>query len=372
MTFRILKEFRHNRIVRTAFGVSVLVVALVAQYYLTKIPRRSVDIGKQSEFSPVTVQLNQELVIEEPFVSSPEGKLFSRNPKANEVVDVHFENARLDDLTIEDLSSARFKPSLTPEPIDYGASDSKQTPGPGGPCRTFFEIELKDRKPPRALHFYQLDGDGADRRRYFEIKTGGAELVVQITTVTPPEVTNETEGCRKQLRVGDRPPLPIPPVTSIRVIAAADSAFRFTFRTLDADAKPLWEGPEGLFEPFDLGPPMVNPNDPPPFLQAREVSVRNLQNNGSNPPSLLSARSADQEPLLSVYGLKVGPDRLQIRVLGTGEMSVNGQPPTFDFLQRLETLNPLSKVIIGALNAALLAWFIGLLRNKGKAPSTKS
>lgn len=363
MPSHFLKQFGQNKIGRIAAGACVLAIALVAQYYLTKIPRHAVDIGKRSEFSPATVRLNQqELVIEGPVVSSPEGKLFARDPKSNEAVDVHFENARLDDQTIEDLSSPTFK-SSTLEPIDYGAAESKGTASVGAPCRTSLEVEFKDGKLPSALYLYQMQSPAADRR-HFEMKAKGAELVVQMTTTAPPQATAETEGCRKLLRVGNRTPLHTPPFTPIRIIAGADSAFRFTFRPFAADAQRLWDGSEGLLAPFELGPPMVNPSDLPPVLQARAVSVRNLQDDGSNLPPILSAQSLAGRPPLSVYDFKIGFDNLQVKVSGTGEMTANGQPETVNLLQRLEELGPLAKGILVALNAALLTWFIRLLSSK--------
>lgn len=364
MPFNLRAMFRQSRIARIAVGASVLAGGLVGQYYLTKVPSHSIDIGRRSEFSPATVKRNQQqLVIDGPVVASPEGKLFSRDPGPNEGVDVHFDNARLDEQTVEDLSSPTLK-SSTPEKIDYGAAESREVLGAGRPCRTSLEVELRDAKLPRALYLYQMEVAGADLRN-LELKTAGAELVVQMTTTTPPEAVAETEGCRKLLRVGNRALIRVPPFTPVRVIVAADSAFRFNFRTLAADAKRLWDGPEGLFEPFDLGPPMINPNDPPPFLQAREVSIRKLQDDGGNAPSTLSARSVAGRPLLSIYDLKIGSDNLQIKVSGSGEMLADGQPETVNLLQRLEELGPLAKALLVALNAALIAWFIRLLSKTG-------
>jgi hypothetical protein len=362
MPFQLRAKFWQNRIVRIAVGVTVLAVALVVQYYLTKIPRHSIDIGSRTEFSPVIVkQGQQEFVIDGPVVASPEGKLFSREPGPNEIVDVHFDDARLDELTVDDLANPTLK-SSTPDEIDYVADESSQRSGGGEPCHTSLEVEFKDAKPPRALHFYQMEAAGAGRRS-LEMKTDGAELVVQMTTTTPPEATVEPQGCSKLLRVGNRKPLRIPSFTPIRVIAAAGSSLWLNFRAFDVNVKTVWDGPDGLFAPFDLGPPMINPKDPSPVLHAREVNVRKLKDDPNSQP-ILSARSVDGRTLLSVYDLKVGADSLQIKVSGSGEMRTNGQPETVNLLQRLQELGPLAQALLVTLNAALIAWFVRLVSKK--------
>src|SRR6185369_11920030 len=264
MPLHLREKFRQNRIIRIAVGTTILTVALAVQYYLTKIPRHSIDIGGRSEFSPIIVRQGQQFVIDGPLFASPEGKLFSREPGPNEIVDVHFDDARLDELTVDDLAIPALTSSTT-DKIDYVAADSSERSGVGEPCRTSLQVELKDAKPPRALHFYQMEAAGTGRRS-LEMKTDGAELVVQMTTTTPPEAKVEPQGCNKLLRVGNRKPVRIPPFIPIRIIVPAGSSLRLNFRAFDVNAKSPWDGPDGLFAPFDLGPPMINPNDPAPVL----------------------------------------------------------------------------------------------------------
>ncbi|MDQ3805220.1 MAG: hypothetical protein M3416_15505 [Acidobacteriota bacterium] len=331
-----------------------------------------VDVDSTNKFSPVVVRLGQdELVIEEPVVNSPDDVLLAHEGRENEVVDVHLDSARLDEQTVEDLSDPKFNPPATPGKIDYWTPDTEQTPAAGEPCRTFLKIELKDRRPPRALHLYQLGRAGADRRRHLEMKTGGAELAVQMSTDTPPEVTAETRGCRKLLSVGGLPGLSLPASTEVTAVAAADSAFRFYFRPLTTDA-PLWEGgPGGFLTPFDLGPPPVRPDEQPPF-QARAVSVRKrkFSTEHPDPPPALSARSVDGGPLLRVYDLEVGSDELRIKVSGRGAVSANGRAETVDLLKRAQE-HPLLAGILTGLNAALLAWFVRLLTSSGARRAPK-
>jgi hypothetical protein len=362
-----LETFRRNRIARIAVGVFVLVVAFLVQYFLANIPL-PVDIGKRDEFSPAKVRLGQDkLVIEGPVVNSLKGELLLHDGKANEVVEVHFNNARLNDVSIEDLSKPDFKPTSTPAKLDYVPSDKQAAAGE--PCRTFLQIKEKDGKPPGALHFYQLKTADADRRRQLEMKAVGGEIEVVMYAASPPKATNETEGCRKKLQVGSLPSQFLAPSTDVRAIAADDSSFRFLFRPLDPNT-PLWDGgSEGFYAPFELGLPMVKPGDLQPF-QARAVVIKDLNNADPNSPPILSARSMDGESLLNVYDLKIGSDELQVKVSGKGMMSVNGKEVTFDYMKQLEDRTLPAWILTGA-NAALLAWFIRLLSKKDAPPAAE-
>jgi hypothetical protein len=318
------------------------------------------DIGETGKFSPATIKLNQELVIEGPVVSSPDGLLLLHDGRANEVVDAHFDSARLGEQTIEDLP---YKLPVTPMRIDYVLAEASQKPASGGPCRTFIHIKAKDGVPPSGLHFYQLAA-GPNGNRQLEMKVDGKELIVDLVTDTPPGVTIETEGCRKFLRPGGFRDWPVPTTLPVTVIAAAGSSFRFIFRPLDKNI-PLFDGDQlALFAPFDLGPPKTAPNDPAPF-QARVVSVKTLQSSDSIPPPLLSVQSADGGPLLIVSDLRVGADELQINVAGVGAMKINGQVQTVNFREALARLGPLPQALMVALDAALIAWFIRILSSRG-------
>lgn len=370
MLSRIRQKFRQNKIIRVAAGACVLALAFVVQYYLAHIPL-PIDIEATGKFSPATIKRSQqeELVIEGLAVNLSEGVLLSHEGRANELVNVYLDKARLDETTIEDLSNPNFQPPTTQATIDYTTPESQQTPKAGEQCRTFLKIGSKDKQLPRALHFYQLEADGGARLRYLEIKSSGADLVVEMVTDTPPEIETETYGCRKLLRVGSLPGLSLPPSTQIAAVVAADSAFRFRFQPLAPDA-PLWVGgADGFFAPFELGVSTLDLNDPAPF-QARTVSIRKLQNNGSNSAPILHARSADGEPLLTVHELKVGSDELQIKVSGKGTMSVNGQAATVDFMERAQKY-PIPAAILAALNTALLTWFIRLISSKNESRATQ-
>lgn len=363
------KPSRPNRVARVAAGACVLAAASFAQYYLAKLPL-PVDLDATNKFSPAVVRLNQEeLVIEDPVVEPADSPLLGHEGRGNEAVVARFDHALLDEQTVEELSGPELRLPPTPGEIDYTPPDAGQTPSSGGLCQTSIDIRVNEGQPPRSLHFYQLEAAGADRRRHLEMKAGGAPLSVELSTSAEGADPDETEGCGRLLRVGDLPRLSLPDSMQVTAVAAADSTFRFSFRPLAPDA-PLWDGgPEGFLKPFDLGPPPVKPDAPPPF-QARAVSVRKLLKDHPDAPPVLSARSEEGGPLLRVYDLEVGSAELRIKVSGRGAVSVNGQPETVDLLKRVQE-HPLLAAVLTALNAALLAWFVRLLTSRGAPRAVK-
>src|SRR5258708_23216454 len=103
-----------KRIVRRAAVVLVFTAALVVQYYLTNKPV-VMDVGAYKEFNPAILELGQkELVIDGAVAGrsgqSPPGGAFSEtlllshDGRSDEVVDVHFDKARLADGTIRMLA----------------------------------------------------------------------------------------------------------------------------------------------------------------------------------------------------------------------------------------------------------------------------
>ncbi|HEV3469064.1 MAG TPA: hypothetical protein VG148_07065 [Pyrinomonadaceae bacterium] len=184
-------------------------------------------------------------------------------------------------------------------------------------------------------------------------------------TVPPPGAAGETQGCRKLLRVGGLPGLTLSASTQLKAVAEPDAAFRFYFRRLTDDATSRDPGPEGFLTPFHLGPPPISRDEGPPF-RARAVSIRSRSPANPDAPAVLSARSVDGGPLLRVYDLEVGSDELRVKVSGRGAVSEHGRPATVDLLKRAQE-HPLLAGILAGLNAALLAWFVGLLKGQRRA-----
>src|SRR5713226_9697910 len=113
MHFNAVRRYWKKRIVRLAAAGLLFTAALVVQYCLTNIPV-VMDVGAYKEFNPAILELGQkELVIDgavagrsihSPAGAAPEALLLSHDGRSDEVVDVHFDKARLADETIRMLA----------------------------------------------------------------------------------------------------------------------------------------------------------------------------------------------------------------------------------------------------------------------------
>ena len=355
----LIRVFRRQRIARACVGLLVLAGAAFGQYKLAHLPR-AVNLDTTGKFSPATIKLGQqELIIEGPVVNAAEGMLFSHDGRPNELVAVGLEHARLDEQTIRSLEGTGLRPPSAPAEIDYRARDSMRS-FKGESCRTRVEVRAMS-KMPSEIHIFQLGVPGLSQYRYLEMTAKGAELVSRILTESPGD-SELAPGCQKLLMVGDW----TQPLTNFEVKTIVDdnSALRFTFSPL-ARGSSLWGGPEGLFEPFDLGVEQQTPNDPQPF-QARAVSIRSLRGGDPAAAPLTLASAQSDGALLTIHGLRIGSDQIQLNIAGKGYVKINGEDVTIDVLKRVGE-NPIPSALLAAGNAALLAWVASLIL---KSPST--
>ena len=362
MVFNSLTAFRRRRIVRAGMGLLVLAVAVILQYKLANVPR-PVNLESTGRFSPATIKLGQEeLVIEGPVSNSLEGMLFSHDGARNEIVDASFERARLDEGTIELFRSLGLTPPSTPVRLDYRVQEPSKPATADESCRTRVELRTFSRMPSE-IHLFQLGDAGQDHDRHLEIETVGGQLTSHLFTQSPPNNSDLAPGCQKLLRVGNWNQS----LTTVEVAAIADegSRLQLSFKSLRSGSS-LWGGPEGFFEPFDLGAQQLNPTDLPP-LQARGVSIRPLGNNKA--VALMNAESARDGTLLTVSGLKIGSNQIRISVAGKGWVKTNGEDETVNVLRRIEENKVLSG-ILAAGNAALLA-LVGRLVFKSAGTSER-
>ena len=351
MSFRLQEKFRHIRITRLIVCAVVLTVAFFAQYKLTTIPFVG-DINNKNQFSPASVNLNRDkLVIEGPVVSSAERVLLAYEGGKNQIVDAHFPTARLADDTRQDLLDADIELPATAGRIDYSTPESEQAPAAGEQCKTSLQFVLMDSSQPSTLKFYQPEAAGTGNRRSLEIEVGGGDILVEMGTATPTGEMAETQGCSKLLTVTGHAGVPLPASLSISAIVPAGSTFSINFQPLNTEA--------AVSESVGTFQSPTDDTDKKPTFEAKAINIVNYQNGDP----ILGARSMEGGPLLSMSSLAVDFDKLQVKVSGVGQLIDHGEIVTVDFLERLQK-HPFIATIIGGLNAALIAWFISLIRKK--------
>ena len=354
-----LRSWRRGRIgvgrywrlfpVRLLAGVLVLAAALAPQILLAYRPE-PVVLGETGKFSPTTAKLGREtLTIEGPALDARR-LLLTHAGKADEIVDLDFERARLDGETT--MLFVEQNPPTLPSSVSYVTT--KPAHGSSGePCRTFIKVRAADQgRAPSALHFYQQQA--APGARTLELKTDGGVLL-SVNTDMPAESGEHAPGCAKLLKVGPDFAEIVSGVSTIGVIAEANSAARFRFNpATEKDA--LWSGTEGFFQPFAFG------NSIPAALRARAVEVRSLGRQDSGATSILSAHSVDGGEPLTVESLWVGSDRLHLNVSGLGFVKVNGE----DYIDPFGRVrrHPITSVLLAMADVALLVWVVHLLFGK--------
>ncbi|HEV3471123.1 MAG TPA: toll/interleukin-1 receptor domain-containing protein [Pyrinomonadaceae bacterium] len=355
---RVLRRFWRRKLVRVGVGALALAAALSAQYRFA-YRAAPVELAETGLFAPAAARRGRdELVIEGPQTDSAAGLLFSHEGRADEVVDLGFERARVGDQTRallaaldsdapQEFAGLALQTLYPPEEGPAGAG-----PEAGETCRTSVAIRAAR---PAALRLYQLKDAGGERFRDLELKADGGDLHVRAVTAMPEGGTAETLGCQKSLSAGDSFAETIEGMFTLDLIAEAGSACRISFNAAGRGGPPWGEGRGGLFRPFELGGAPPKPDSPAP-LRARAVHVRPLGGGGG--PPLLSARAADGG-LLNLDGLEVGPDSLLLGVSGRALVESGGAAYA-DPAARLKQ-HPAAAALFAVADLALLAWFLLLL-----------
>lgn len=343
---------------RLLAGLLVLTGAIAAQLYLAFRPQ-PVRVENVGGLSPVAAKLGrQELTIEGPVTNSEEGLLLYHGGRDHEIVDVEIDGAVLDGDTLMQFGDSN--PPTAPARIAYETTKSAVRSS-AAPCRTFIEVRLADRRePPSSLSLYQLDSPGGADYRHLSMKAEGCKLLIKVMTESPDE-DEKAEGCRKSLKVGPDFEHQTTGTYSVGMVAERGAVLQFRFNPMGT-SNPLWDGPGGLFQPFDLGAEKLDPSDPPPF-RASAVELKPLGARPADTKPLLGVRSQQGGELLSVESLLVGSDEVKINVSGMGIVKAEDRDNS-NLLNRIRT-NPIASMLLALLDAALIIW---LLRRPSGVP----
>ncbi|HEY6291393.1 MAG TPA: hypothetical protein VI455_07520 [Terriglobia bacterium] len=356
----LIRLYRHKRTVRWAAALGAFGAVLAAEYLLAAIPFVPVDLQDTGQFAPAVARAaEQALVIEQPVLDGASQELVSHDGRANEAVDVYFDQARLANESVARLKALGLSPPAFGSAIDYVTESSGNEGGRGATCRTSVVVLGDGAKTPGSVSFFQHEAASSDRYRSVEMKAGGAEVSVRLDTVIPfpLEGSSPAPACRVLLKVGDWKQA-LNGSLGITFIASEDSNFRFHFESVAK--RGLAGGPDGLFEPFTLGTGE--------FFQARGLRIGALDAGGA---PVLSAESPAGKPPLRVEHLKLGGDQLQINALGKGRVTVKGKSWTVDVLDTL-TKSPTLATLITLANGALFTWLRKALLNRRSAAEPES
>jgi hypothetical protein len=327
--------------------LTVLFLVALLQYGLAHIPL-SVDLQAEKAFNPAKVtRAQQDLLLEAPLIRAGQELLLSSQCPSGEITEVRLAQAQLTDDTLRGLRQLGANPPSDSESLRYVPEGTNRPTQSSAKCTSQLEVKLADAgHPPSRLRVFQLGDLASDPNPYFELKSAGSDLVVQVSADS---TTNSLADCgyKVRLEVGDwsvRISAPLP----IAALAAQDSDLRFHFRSLTTS-----EG--ALSQNISLGTPPMNLGDPPGF-RAQAVVVEQLALSGlGQPPATILAGHGTHDAPLVLTGLEIRPDNIQVRVSGKGRVYINGNEEAFNLFDWVKR-SPIVESLLGVANTALVAW----------------
>jgi hypothetical protein len=357
----IQRFYREKWWVRAVAAVLIMAAALLLVYLVRRFADQPAPVNVESlpaKFGPAGARAKlEEILIEGPLFNSASEPLLSYLGQPDEVVKLRLTRARLAPKTIALLrgQSADGEP---PPPtgdveIDYlplpGRVSAKRPTDAGDPCTTSLWVELADAaKPPTRIHFFQTEGLGSDQQRLLAM-TADTELSVRLQTAPPPD-RPDALGCDKQLRAGNWDLANASGPWSLTFMVTAGSRLIFTIEPFDPKSPP-WRKDES-FRSFEFSGP----------ISVQAVHINPLAKDGTLSTSVApirSARSVADLPRLRVDSLAIGSDDLQLNVLGKGFIESEDAPASSPLEQA--TSNPIVKLLLGAVGAAFIGWWLRLV-----------
>jgi hypothetical protein len=365
---RALGRYWEKPLIRRTTGVLAILAAVAIQYLLANIPMK-VDAATTEGYPERAVNLGEhELVIENPLIKPlpgpgdrasevrteagtlVDGLLLVHEGNANELIDAHFHSATLSE-GIQRLLTRLARVKLPSEAGDIHymtklapAGDAKET------CRTFIKIYLKaEAGQPIEVKLFQEKEAGYVSFRDLWMQAKGAQLIIDVNTVSPDSNRPDLPGCQKRFKVGEQEML-LPASLPLEILVPAGSKLHLNF-TRGIDSQPsVVLGSD--FQPFKFVP---SP------LRARGMRVQRVQPAGT--PLLLTPCSftvwpfhcADEAAPFAFHQLQVASNELRIKVSGEGFVQLNGKYKSTDVLE-LAKNNPMLTLLVGGLNTLLLAW----------------
>jgi hypothetical protein len=300
-----------------------------------------------AEFNPVKARLGkEELILGNPALSGD--SLLSHQGGKNEVVEIFFERGVLSRATQKLLKGQPWAQSQQGQPISYTTLDSAGASGP--PCRTFVDMKPAGGTASE-VHLFQDGIPGGENHREFSVRVVGSGVQVNFETAADDPGQLNQPGCSKLLQAGGNQ-IGLGGMIPVSVLAEAGSSVRLKF--MPGSSTAIWDDGKGFFEPFQAL-----------TLGARSARLSPIDSQ----QKLFLASAAGGQQALSVDGLLVGSDTVEMRLSGVGWVTVNGRliSPTFG---EWVSASSLRAGTVAVVNLAILCGVIvlgaGSLRTVGR------
>jgi hypothetical protein len=332
---------------RRILACAIFVAVAGAEFALVNIPQ-----PLQLERETITASKDRsELIIR--LAEGGDGQLLSFDGKKDVVVDVDFERAVVDPATSFLIRAAGYAAPAGEHWAAY-RTESTSRVVPSRVCQSFVDVKRADTGRPAEMHLYQDGPAGEDRFRRICIRVTGSGSVVRMKTEYNPDGRADDPGCNKQLVVDDWT-LAVSNVPVTMVVPEGRS-FCVTLQPA-TEAAAFVSAPDAMFNRLRLSE----------TISVSDVRVTRTQPARNQIPPVVQVQP-DDETILTARSLAIGSDKLEVTLeADRAWVWRDGKQSTYSVLERMQKY-PVISVLIGALNAAILAAIRRLfLSNPGKA-----
>lgn len=321
---------------------------MILQYHLVYFPElKIIDAG--NEFATVSAALGtEELVISDPRINGP---LLAVQTEPNVGINVHFDKAVFFQKLVDHFKRIGLILPEQATPISYFVKGNVTG------SKSFIRMDLQSsREKNIELHFFNSDPQGSPLG--FEVKPINAELMVTMGAPSPFDNVEEQSRLLRFQKAGAWERIPITGLPPIKVIVPEGSSFRLHFDTsfFSSDGKPFNIRVGDEFSPFQAEEVLVK-------LSGQTAPVGSILRIYTEQTTLLSliGLTPGKTSLLNISDFRITANEIQIDISGRGWVEKNGEVETRDVWAFLKS-NPLIGLLLGALNAALLSWFLNWLK----------
>jgi hypothetical protein len=345
-----LREIWQRPLVRKIAAIVIFLAAVSVQVFFKNFPWPMSLESTDKLKSPSVSEGAQELVLSRATLK-PKHLLLSYKSSIWETADLDLTRAKLDEQSAGFLALSRSGPPPSAATSWAYVTQRNEFSQSGNPCRMGVDIDLAPGSTdPGEFHFwFRLERAEASSARRLELRADNARLQVLV-------YTDQAQGplCIKTLQAGSwQGKAGNIPLT---FLVEPGSSTRITFLA-ESDKPPSWQQ-DGWLR-MEFGP-----------LSASQFVVRQVQEDGTpeRAPAVLRFGTFREKPI-TVTGMALGSDGLQVKVGGRAWAWQDGKPVGFDVIDAMQKNLEFGAVLLGG-NALFLAWLKKLFFGTSAAAQT--